>query len=408
MEDVEKKFIADQRLKWYILSAKEEPDSTSWNLPVIFTYNKLDVKKLEYAINKIVERHENLRSFFDIEDGVLYQIVEKKRVINVIEKKSPLPDNFSESFNMEKGESLRVYVYKKTVYLDFNHIFFDGVAIGIFFRELNEFYKGNELKNKITPFEETIVPESKYKESEAFYRKIFSQKNLQATVIKYDFEVESESKAVKTLFRAVDISFMRAIKEAARINCVTPYHFTTAAFHILLSLLTNNKKVFSCTNMSARNLTNLRNIGLYTTTIIMQYDVVPEEKVKDFLKDVFLNNKEVYKYQNVKTNDILNDMGLKFDDITNIGFVYQNEMISNILLNDEECDVKTTAHSESPYDLVLSFFARKTVSYIQITYMCKYYKKETIETFIDNYIKILKIMISQPDIKIADLFKLIK
>ena len=78
MEDIEKKFIADQRLKWYILSAKEEPDSTSWNLPVIFTYNKLDVKKLEYAINKIVERHENLRSFFDIEDGVLYQIVEKK------------------------------------------------------------------------------------------------------------------------------------------------------------------------------------------------------------------------------------------------------------------------------------------------------------------------------------------
>jgi len=54
MYEIKKKIRGDQRLKIYVKEILEKPADLENNLPIIFSYNNLDVKKLECAVNKIV------------------------------------------------------------------------------------------------------------------------------------------------------------------------------------------------------------------------------------------------------------------------------------------------------------------------------------------------------------------
>ena len=70
------------------------------------------------------------------------------------------------------------------------------------------------------------------------------------------------------------------------------------------------------------------------------------------------------------------------------------------------CKITTIAHADTFFAFVLSFFARKDNSVLQLTYRNDYYKRETILHFIDEYINLLKIMINNTDLLISDVFKL--
>ena len=407
MYEIKKKIRGDQRLKIYVKEILEKPADLENNLPIIFSYNNLDVKKLECAVNKIVERHDNLRSIYVIENDVLYQIILKSCPIKVTRLNEPPAGNFSIPFDINKAPALRISVYKNTVYADFHHIFIDGFSLGIFFYELNEFYKGNEIKYKLPDIEELIVPDEVYEKNNLFYKQ-FYPKGLKKTFIKPDYE-NAELTAggpADTEFYSLTTEFMSDIKEASKANGVTPNNFTTVAYTLLLSMMTKNENIYIVSDVSARNRMNFRSIGLYTTAVAFSYFVDPEKKVKDFLQEVYLYTKEILKRQNLQMKEILKSNGLTYKDVSDVAFVYQNEMISNIKLNDEVCKITPIAHADTFFAFVLSFFARKDNSVLQLTYRNDYYKRETILHFIDEYIKLLKIMINNTDLLISDVFKL--
>ena len=407
MYEVKKKIRGDQRLKTYIKDMQDKPANLENNLPIIFSYDNLDVEKLEYAINKIVERHDNLKSTFSIEDDVLYQVIFKSYPIKVNVLKEPPAGDFSKPFDVSKGPCLCFSVYRNTVYADFNHLFVDGFSLGIFFHELNEIYKGNELKDNLPDIEQLVVPDEVYEKNSLFY-KPFYPKNLKKTLVEPDFKDANMSDAgpAETEFYSLPTEFMTDIKEASKANGVTPNNFTTVAYNLLLSMMTKNENLYIGSDVSARNRMNFRSIGLYTTGIVFTYFVDPKKTVKELLQEVYLYTKEILNHQNLKITEILSSNGLKYKEVTDVAFVYQNEMLSNIKLNDEVCKITPIAHGDTFFAFVLSFFARKDNSVIQLTYRNDYYKKETVLRFIDEYIKVLKIMINNSDLLISDVFKL--
>ena len=407
MFKLKKKIRGDQRLKTYAEEILGKPADFENNLPIIFSYDKLDIDKLEQAINKIVERHDNLKSFYTIENDVLYQNIVESCPIKVKRLTEAPVGNFSEPFDISNVPALNISVYKNTVYADFNHFFIDGFSLGIFFYELNEFYKGNEIKYKLPEIEELIVSDELYHKNSLFY-KPFYPKALKTTLLKPDFEnVEiTEGGPAETEFYSLTTEFMRDIKEASKTNGVTPNNFTTVAYVLLVSMMTKNENIYICSDVSARNKMNFRTIGLYTTAIVFSYFVDTKKTIKEFLQEVYLYTKEVLKHQNVKIVEVLKSNGFKYKDVSDVAFVYQNEMISNIKLNDEVCKITPIAHADTFFAFVLSFFARKDNSVLQLSYRNDYYKRETVLNFIEEYLKLLRIMINNTDMLISDVFKL--
>src|SRR5262249_20016756 len=148
-----------QRRLWFL--AQLDPDSPAYNIPITLRLSgRVEPGVLERAINRIVQRHEVLRTTFTVQRDELKQVISPvlhvpvslvdMRLLGPEEREDGwrrvAMDEGARVFDLVKGPLLRVtlvvlgpleYVLQITVH----HIVFDGWSSGIFVRELAEFYE---------------------------------------------------------------------------------------------------------------------------------------------------------------------------------------------------------------------------------------------------------------------------
>lgn len=154
------------------------PMSTAYNLTqVLKLIGPVNRERLQAVIEKIIERHEILRTSFEIVDGSLRQ-----RIFPTIDftveyaetdatggvfattqgaeagetELEALIDQFIRPYDLKQPPLFRLKLVKLNraqvtdTYLllyDTHHIISDGVSLGIFTKEINELYAGRELPN---------------------------------------------------------------------------------------------------------------------------------------------------------------------------------------------------------------------------------------------------------------------
>ena len=107
----------------------------------------IDLEKLESAFNKLIDRHESLRTSFDMIDEVPVQIVHKDvefNIENIEADKLDLQDiteKFVKPFDLSKAPLVRVSFVvisqeKMLMLVDTHHIVSDGVSHGILTKDL--------------------------------------------------------------------------------------------------------------------------------------------------------------------------------------------------------------------------------------------------------------------------------
>jgi amino acid adenylation domain-containing protein len=142
------------------------PDNSSYNIPMVLTIEgDLDKKKLEYAVWKLIERHEVLRTTFEAIDDKIMQRIHRDVTLTIEyteeiavhlgsrenykeyeEYIDELVEKFIRPFDLGQAPLLRVRLIKlaKEKYLllfDMHHIISDGTSMSILVREFTEIYK---------------------------------------------------------------------------------------------------------------------------------------------------------------------------------------------------------------------------------------------------------------------------
>lgn len=129
---------------------------------------ELDISRLRYSLNQLVNRHESLRtSFMEANGEPVQRIIEKAEVdLHVFEAKEDEADQkikeFIRPFDLNdapliRAALLRIEAKKHSLLLDMHHIIADGVSRGIFVKELAPLTKENSFRSrrfiiKISPF----------------------------------------------------------------------------------------------------------------------------------------------------------------------------------------------------------------------------------------------------------------
>ncbi|MCP4155599.1 MAG: AMP-binding protein, partial [bacterium] len=180
VEPVEKKDyypMSPAQKRIYILQ-QIEIQSTAYNMPELITLDDItgiDLGILEKNFEKIIARHESLRTSFQMLGETPVQVVHNHREIKLsIENYNDiLRDNESETqllgtshkpgstlnrlirpFDLGRAPLLRAVLIKEAaadgknsskLFVDMHHIISDGLSIGILQREFMELYKGGEL-----------------------------------------------------------------------------------------------------------------------------------------------------------------------------------------------------------------------------------------------------------------------
>jgi hypothetical protein len=116
--------FAQQRI-WFL--DQLDPGSTTYNIRHLYRLRgALDVPRLERALNKILARHESLRTTFATRDGAPVQIIHSHLTVplNLVDLHDHPPEQreaeaqrlsliqLNRSFNLEQGPLLRVTLYR--------------------------------------------------------------------------------------------------------------------------------------------------------------------------------------------------------------------------------------------------------------------------------------------------------
>ncbi|HEX7893794.1 MAG TPA: amino acid adenylation domain-containing protein, partial [Terriglobales bacterium] len=157
--------FAQQRL-WFL--DKLEPDNALYNVPVIMRLKgALQATALRKALNRVVARHESLRTRFAMHDGVPTQAIASNLEIELsttsvmfvpervreTEARRLVLAEIERPFNLEAGPLIRAVLVKLSdvdhvLVLNTHHIISDRWSLGVLEDELSEFYK-QEVRGEI-------------------------------------------------------------------------------------------------------------------------------------------------------------------------------------------------------------------------------------------------------------------
>lgn len=262
--------------KRIFFTMQANPSSVAYNTPGGIIFNTTpDRKKLEKAIQKLMERHEAFRTYFVVEKGEVKQKILSNYKFSIPVKKANYGDlgalfkDFLQPFDLAKSPLFRTQLiefenHKSILLLDFHHIICDGSSSGIFMDELCKLYQGMELEPKFFDYRDFSLWEENYFKSDLF-------KTDEAYWLS-NFEKEVPVLSMPTSFpRPTTFSFKgnklsgeipdteKLYELCASLN-TTPYLLTLSIYYIVLYKYTNQNEIVVGTPVIGRNQKEVTNM----------------------------------------------------------------------------------------------------------------------------------------------------
>ncbi len=393
-------------------------------LPFIIK-GKLDRQKLEQAINKIVERHDILRTKFYLKDSKIQsEVVDNYDFkLNLIDLESDVQEGinkFIQSFDLSELPLFRfglanISDEKHLLVFDIHHIIFDGLSIAVFVDELCKFYDGIEVEYQATQFDKFLELEKRYFNSKDFSSdKEYWLENLKdlpaASDLPYDF-----IRPPKTSFEGAQLHFSinsdmaTELKDYSKETGITLNAVLLSAYALMLSKLSGAEDFVIGCPASIRSFDDQLDtaIGLMANTIPHRVRLNQTFKFSEFAQNQAIQTTENYEHSIYPIEKIIEDLELEnygnrhplFDTL----FIY--ESADNRLFNIEGLTFERFKYEKQTTmsDLVFEAISEEGIINCSLEYDKNLFQKATIERFAAYYNRILSQIISNKNIGIKDL-----
>ncbi|MBR5190409.1 MAG: amino acid adenylation domain-containing protein, partial [Clostridia bacterium] len=359
------------------------PDSTHYNISYMFNIEELDVEKLEVAINKLINRHEALRTTFQNINGEIMQIINDSASVEIQKLNSSNTTDFVKPFDLSKAPLLRVGVYENTVMIDTHHIVVDGTSSAIFFKELNELYMGRELPATVQ-YGEFAVTDSYTEENEKYWLDVFSEE-INTLDLPTDYtKPETQSFNGANVYTRIDDKLNENILEKCKQLGITPYAFYLSCYNILLSKFSSNEDICIGVPSSGRTSKFLDTIGMFVNTLALRNKATGTKTFIQFANEVKDNSINAIDNQNYPQQELVKKINYR-KSLFDVMFAYQSEDMTEITLGDKKAEVIPTPINSSKCDLSFYVYPRENETVLMAEYCTDLFKQETINKLLNAY-----------------------
>ena len=318
---------AQERL-WFL--HKLQPESAAYNRPTnLRITGTLDIAVLEHSLNKIVQRHDVLRTVYRTENGQPVQVVTdaptpsltvvdlrdfptaacdaEARRIAVEEARKP--------FDLENGPIWRARLVRlaeqdSLLLLTIHHIAFDGWSQDILVRELSQSYQAQKIG------QQTNLPELpiQYADYAAWQRQWcespemdvhlhYWREKLDGAPTVLELPIDHVRPAVQTDHGAqqtfnLPVPLIQALQDIGHQQGATLFMTLLAAFDVLLARYTGQKDIVVGSNLTGRvGLETEPLIGLFVNTLPLRVDLSGNPSFLELLQRVSKITLEAHAHQ---------------------------------------------------------------------------------------------------------------
>lgn len=415
-----------EQRRFYLLSQKENIGCT-YNMPeVLLLSGTVNPEYLEGIFKKMIQRHESLRTSFEMRKGSCVQIVHDTITFSMEIENSEQDkleeeiERFIRPFDLTKAPLFRAKLIvfeqeQSALLIDLHHIISDGTSKSIFMRDFMDLYNGKELSPLEVQYKDYVqwckknVNDEKYQEQRKYWHYICSGE-IPVLDLPTDYkrpEISSFSGSV--IYYTIDSECTDMLKEFAKEKNVTLNMVLLCGYFILLNKLTGQNDIIVGTVAAGRRIKEVENvIGDFLNFMAIRCIVEEDYQVQEFLEEIKSHVLSAYENQEYPIEQVIDELNIQCEK--NRSSLYDTMFITqNIKMPDYELNgLKVSPyHLNNKYaKLDLSIDAEETCQGIQlrVEYKEDLFRKKTIEdTYMKKYCEILKQMTKYPGRLISEL-----
>ncbi len=402
-----------------------ELNSTSYNMPGVFKLKgELNVQRLKEAFNILIQRHEALRTSFDMVEEGLIQKVHSKVEFDIEEYEAEedkeiegLERGFIRAFDLLKAPLLRVGLIKvqsnkHILMFDMHHIISDGVSMGILVEEFSKAYAGEELTplriqyKDFSEWQNALFRSDSIKAQEDYWIKQF-EGEIPVLNLNTDYQRPAvQSFEGDSIQLEVDKELTNKLRQIAKDTGSTMYMVLLSTFNILLSKYSGQEDIIVGSPIAGRPHADLDNIiGMFVNTLAMRNYPNGEKTFKEFLKEVKENALGAYENQDYQFEELVEKLNVARDFSRNplfdVMFTLQNVDMGEI----EVAGIKLKPHNLenkiSKFDMNVEAVELVNSMSINIQYCTKLFSRTTIERMYRHLENIIQAVTENIDIKLS-------
>ena len=404
-----------------------ELNNTSYNMPMAFELEgELDTNCLSKAFRKLIERHESLRTSFEVVEGQIVQKVHKtvefeieQYEVQAEEELEGISKDFVRTFDLSKAAQIRVALVKvdsrrHILMYDMHHIISDGTSMGIIVEEFSRLYAGEGLMplriqyKDFSEWQNELLGSEKIKKQEEYWINQFSGE-IPVLNLPLDYDrpaVQSFDGAIKNFQIAEDVA--EGLRQIGKSTGSTMYMVLLAAFNVLLSKYSGQEDIVVGSPIAGRPYADLQSIiGMFVNTLPMRNYPEGNKSFREFLLEVKENALGAYENQEYQFEELVGNLNIARDfsrsPLFDVMFVLQNTEVGEINLEGLTIKPCKSESKISKFDMTLTAVEAKENINLCIEYCTKLFKEETIEKLCKHLYKIMEAVVKNLDIRLSDI-----
>lgn len=413
-------YVTSSAQKRIYILYKMAPESTAYNdTSAVVIEGKINIQRFEEACELLIERHESLRTTFEMINGQVVQRIHPKINFNIDyyesyeENAKALAKSIIRPFNLEIAPLFRLYLIKicetqHILVMDFHHVITDGISYGIFISDLLNLYVGNDLPKLDVQYKDFAEWQNNDRESETFKKQEsfwlnMYKDNVPLLNMPTDFNRQKVQRFDGDSFSFnIDRELTSKIKTFGKERGLTLFTVLFSTSYILLSKYTGQEDIIIGTPITGRVHADLQNIiGVFVNMLAIRNFPKQDKKLSEFLEEVKLCSYECFENQSYQFDDLVLKLGLQ-------GNMSRNPMFDFVFLlqNMAPEDVSTEGlniipydfgHKRSQFDMLFRAEENEELISMIVEYSTALFRNETIKRFCQRYVEVLEQVISSTD-----------
>ncbi|WP_151737083.1 non-ribosomal peptide synthetase [Paenibacillus tengchongensis] len=417
--------VSSAQKRMYILQMFDA-ESVRYNIPgVMIVEGKLDRARLEKASQELIQRHEVLRTSFNIADDKISQRVEQQvdfQVQYVANSELTIEDElakFIQPFDLSSAPLLRIGLKeteaeKYILLFDIHHIISDGVSMNIIINDFIKLYEGTSLEplqfqyKDYAGWQNALLASEAVKKQEQYWLSAFA-----GEVPVLDMPTDYPRPSMQS-FEGRSVQFEAGAELTTRLNMLaqesgsTLYMVLLAGFNALLSKYTGQEDIIVGSPIAGRPHADLQGIvGMFVNTLAMRNYPGGDKTFQTFLQEVKQNTLKAYENQDYPFEQLVEKLDLPRDMSRNplfdAMFVLQNADSRQLELEGLRFKPYPLDSGASKFDLTL--YAQETAGKITFTleYSPALFKLATIERLTGHFSHLLEHISEDAGIQLKEL-----
>lgn len=428
--------FAQERL-WFLNQL--EPGSPFYNVPVVVRLaGRLIIPALERTLNEIVSRHEILRTYFPMADGLPVQVIAPAKLATLplvdlselseaerdLESRRIVSEEAQYGFDLTQRPALRLRLLRlgeedHVAILIMHHIISDGWSMGILVQEIAMLYiafvKGEQspLPDLPIQYADYAVWQRQWLEGEVLQDQLlYWKQKLGGALPVLELPTDRPRPAIQSYCGDVqsmelEQALSASLKQLSRQKGVTTFMLMLAAFKVLLYRYSGQQDIVVGTPTAGRNRAEIEGlIGFFVNTLVMRSQLIGECSFSEVVsreKEVVL---EAFRHQDVPFERLVVELqparSLSYTPLFQVMFTLdsvQPETLSlpDLTLSTFEPDLKT-----AKFDLTLTVIDSQNLA-VAIEYNTDLFDGSTISRMLDHFHNLLEGISANPEQQISTL-----